>query len=341
MGSHGLAISMPATGAMAAGPWLKRVFGLDLGFQVYDDSNYVEMGRGMGQLNGRTAQDVTRAAKAFVDEHADEPFFLFLNYYDPHFPYAPPPEYLRRFWDGPPPEQQSWEWTLAQYDAEIQYTDFHFGVLLDHLKERGLYEDMWILVTSDHGELMGEHGCAGHGDSLSEEEIHIPLIVKGPGADRRRGTDQRLVQQVDLMPTILERLGIPRPSGMQGAPLDRVEHPILAEVYPLPLMNDPKKPQRQLGDWQLWRRGHFKLLWGDRGNHYLFDLEADPHERRNIFAARRDLAQEMRAELVDYLDSLPEPGEVGEVQQLTAEELQHLQDMGYAGGNADVDDAEQ
>ncbi|HED65717.1 MAG TPA: hypothetical protein ENJ09_09205 [Planctomycetes bacterium] len=321
-----------ATKGIIGGPWLKEVFGLGKGFEDWDDSNF-QM-EGGSELNGRTAEDITDHAIAFVDAHADEPFFLFLNYYDPHSPYTVQPDYIRTFWSGPlPPPKDSWEWTLAKYDAEIRYTDEHFGRLLDHLRSAGLYDKTWIVLTSDHGELMGEMNMAGHGDSLSQPEIHIPLIVKEPGPTPRQGIDDTPVQQVDILPTVLDALGLPHPPDVQGRSLTRHEHPIVSEVYPLPFMNDAsRKPWRQLGDWKSIVEGKWKFVWGSRGRNLLFDLEADPHEYRNVLADHPDIAASLEAKLESYFASLPAPGEAPEV-EVGREDLEALKGVGYLGGD--------
>lgn len=321
-----------ATKGIIGGPWLKEVFGLGKGFADWDDSNF-QM-EGGSELNGRTAADITDHAIAFVDAHRDQPFFLFLNYYDPHSPYTVHTDRIRTYWDGPlPPKKESWEWTLAKYDAEISYTDEHFGRLLDHLRETGLYDDTWIVMTADHGELMGEMGMAGHGDSLSQPEIHIPLLVKEPGPSPRRGVDDTAVQQVDVLPTILRTLGLTVPGDVQGGSLTETTHPIVSEVYPLPFMNDAnRKPWRQLGDWKSLVEGKWKFVWGSRGRNLLFDLEADPHEYRNVLAEHPDVAEAMEAKLEAYFGSLPAPGEAPEV-QVNQEDLDALKGVGYLGGH--------
>ena len=321
------------THGIIGGPWMKAVFGLNRGFDRYDDSNFVtENG---SQLNGRTAEDITNHAIEFVDEHAKEPFFLFLNYYDPHAPYTLHEELIREFWSGPiPPDpaEPVWPWTLALYDAEIKYTDRHVGRLLDHLKAAGLYEDMWIVLTADHGELMGEMDMGGHGDSLSQPEIHIPLIVKEPGPERPIGVSDRFVQQVDILPTLLDRLGFPLPPDIQGSPIDSTHHPIVAEVYPLPFMNDAsKKPERQLGDWKSIIEGRWKLVSGSRGGRLLFDLEADPRERHDVRAENPEIADRLQAKMDAYFAALPEPGEAPVV-DVSAEDLEALKKVGYLGG---------
>ncbi len=323
-----------ATKGIIGGPWMKAVFGLNKGFQDYDDSNFVLQNG--SELNGRTAEDITNQAISFVDENAERPFFLFLNYYDPHGPYTPGQKYLSRLHQGPV-DPRTWEGRNLLYDAEILYTDEHFGRLLDHLKAKGLYEDMWIVFTSDHGELMGEPDgegkpMGGHGDSLSQPEILIPLIVKQPGPNRERGVRDTPVQQVDVMPTLLADLGLPFPPLMQGRPFDEPRTEIVSEVYPLPFMNMGDKSWRQLGDWKTLIDGRWKFVWGDRGRHLLFDLEEDPDELRNLVTIHPDVAARMQEKLEEYFSSLPKPGEAMDV-TVDESQLQELSDMGYIGGD--------
>ncbi len=325
-----------ATGGIVGGPWMKSVFRLSKGFELYDDRDFVQdtkMGA-VTELNGRTAESITNAAKDFVNDHADEAFFLFLNYYDPHTPYTFQGDYIREFWDGPiPPEGPSLEWNLALYDAEIRYTDHHFGRLIQHLKDTGLYDTTWIILTADHGELMGENNLHGHGDSLSEPEIHVPLIVKGPGATRARGPNATPVQQVDIMPTILDAVGIARPPHMQGGTLDAPGHPIVSETNPLPFMDRNKTSFRQIGKWKSLYDGKYKFVHGSKGRHLLFDIERDPYEQRNLIDSEPERAGRMQTALEAYFATLPKPGAVGEVEELSEDTKRLLEGFGYGGGD--------
>jgi arylsulfatase A-like enzyme len=367
------------TGGVVGGPWLLGRFRLDKGFEHWDDD-------GITALNGRPAAEVTDAAIRFVDAHADEPFFLFLNYYDPHSPwYDDPPKNEEGEFVGPPkplqdrlvPEVLPPDFDPAVkldyrtfatlcYDAEIRYMDREFGRLLEHLKLRGLYEPTWIFVLSDHGELLDDPilwdpsrarkrpqkpdaegderppletppGLWGHGDSLTEPEIHIPLIVKEPGPNARKGQDASFVQQTDLLPEILTRLDLPLPPNVQGTPFG-TKHPIVAELYKLPLQNQDRedkapKDWRHLGDWRVWIEGAEKFGWSSHGKHFLIDLATDPSELVNLFEQRPARAAELQQALGGYLERLPPPGAVGVVVQPTAEEIQALEGLGYAGGD--------
>jgi arylsulfatase A-like enzyme len=339
-----------ATGGIIAGPWLLERFRLGKGFEHYDDE-------GVTALNGRPAKEVTDAAIEYVDEHEDDAFFLFLNYYDPHSPWwkAPPvdangqptgaPEPLQDvrpvFPPGVNPSQvDSLTYARICYDAEIRYMDREIGRLLDHLRLRGLYENTWIFVLADHGDLigdpvLGETGLWGHGDSLTEAEIHIPFLVKEPGPGARKGEDPTLVQQVDILPTILQRLGIALPPHVQGKPIGE-KHPIVAELYKLPMMNlriegPNAKDWRHLGDWRVLVDGKDKYGWSSNDTHFLIDLARDPEERTNVVEQKPALAQRLDQALKAYIKVLPKPGATGEVEQPTPAELELLKSLGYVG----------
>jgi arylsulfatase A-like enzyme len=303
------------TAGIVAGPWMKRVFTLDRGFDHYDDAE-------IGSVKGRLASQVTDAAIAWL-EKAERPFFLFLNYYDPHVPYEDPEGQIRHFlpkgtrvW--PPPEPMTRVYRNAAYDAEIRYMDGHLGRLLDHLDERGLADDAWIVVTSDHGELLGEHTRLGHGRTLYEEEIRIPLIVKRPGDAEAPHRSDRPLQLTDVLPMLLGALDLPLPPGIANEPGGG---PVFAEVRPLAHRGD--------GEWRAWIRGDHKLLWNNRGNHQLFDLSAEGAEDEDLASRDPERVRAMNADLDAFLAGLPVAGPAGESAPVSAETRRALEALGY------------
>lgn len=306
------------TGAVVAGPWMKRVFGLDQGFDDYDDSDIQEVA-------GRRADAVTAAAIQWVERNQADPFFLFLNYFDPHTPYDPPPEYRSRFSPGavdPEALEDKNEKLRALYDAEIAFMDDALGKLLDRLRQLGLYDRTWVVVTADHGEKQGERGRWGHGTTLTQPEIHIPLLVKEASAEPRSGVDDSPIQLVDVLPLLLDGLGIAIPDSIQGGFPSIVSHPVVAEIYPLPSIT-------RHGHWRAILEGDLKFTWNSRGRHQLFDLAADPTELVDIRedSGRDSLLLEQRLET--FLASLPPPGEAGPPRTLDAQTSQALQNLGY------------
>lgn len=293
------------TGAVVAGPWMKRAFGLDGGFDHYDDDE-------IGDVNGRLASSVTAAALRFLEELEEEPAFLFLNYFDPHGPYDAPAPFGGRDDDAP----------AARYDGEVRYMDHHVGRLLDGLRRLGLYDDCLIVVTADHGELLGEHGKMGHGASLFEEEVRVPFLVKYPRGEKPAGTTDEPVHHVDVLPLVLERVGIAAPAGIQGAPRGVAKRPLIAEVYPLAFMSTE-------GGWRALYVGDKKFLWNSRGRHALYDLAADPGEQTSLFDAREESARRLVTLAERLWSSLPAPGGTGPPAVLDEETANALRSLGY------------
>jgi arylsulfatase A-like enzyme len=308
-----------ATGAVVGGPWMKKVFGLAAGFDHYDDER-------IGDVNGRLASEITPAALTWVESQRSQPFFLFLNYFDPHGPYAPPEPFASAFLptgrravgeETPGPEE-----IQASYDAEILYMDHHLGKLLERFKALDLYDSTLIVATADHGELLGEHGRMGHGESLSEPELHVPFLVKYPAGEKAPGRSDAPVQTLDVFALILERLGLPRPPEAQAGVPPAVGHPLVAEVETLPFASPD-------GDWRALYDKHHKFLWNSKGNHQLFDLEVDPGEEVNLVARAPERAKKMDELLNRYLASLPRPGAAGPPAALDEETLRTLKSLGY------------
>lgn len=306
------------TGAVVAGPWLKKIFGLDKGFTYYDDSQ-------IGSLNGRRASQVTSSALQWLKKVSKEKFFLFLNYFDPHYPYSPPEEFIYSFLPKGslyPGKQLSVEEKNALYDAEILYMDYYIGHLFDNLKRLNLYDNMLLIITSDHGDLLGEHGIFGHGKFLFQEELHIPLIVKYPGTEISPKEEDGYIQLVDILPMILNRLNIPFPQDIQGNISPDIKHPIFAEVYPLPAMTP-------YGEWRALYQGNIKFLWNSKGNTMLFNLENDPAELDNLLPKDPDQAKSMALSMSEFLATLPKQRTSRPIQAIDEKTRESLKGLGY------------
>jgi arylsulfatase A-like enzyme len=307
-----------ATGAVVAGPWMKRPFGLAQGFDHYDEA-------GITTSDGRRADSVTDGALRWLDTVRDRPAFLFLNYYDPHGPYDAPEPFAQAFRppgaprvDGVPAGDD----LQALYDAEILYMDHHLGRLLDGLRARERFDPALIVVTADHGELLGEHGRLGHGQYLTQPELHVPLLVKAPRGRAAPGRSDAPVQLTDVLPLVLGHLGLPAPAGVQGGRPPRRGQPLVAEVFPLPF-------QSLDGGWRALFDGAYKLHWSDGGRHRLFDLDRDPGEQRDLAAREAPRVARMAGLLERYFASLPAPGVDGPPAALDEETRRALESLGY------------
>jgi arylsulfatase A-like enzyme len=211
----------------------------------------------------------------------------------------------------------------ALYDAEILFMDHHIGLLLERMKKLGLYDNTWIIVVSDHGEMLGEHGFLGHGKKLFQEEIHVPLLMKYPAGEKAAGTVVDAdIQLNDILPMILRRLDLPALPGIQGGVPPNSGHPVAAEVYPLKFLN-PYGYTRAIID------GRYKYRWSAVGDHALYDLDDDPLEQNNLVERYPQKAEKMKTLFEDYFAGLPRPPSGGEERVIDDETRRALKALGY------------
>ncbi|RMF74893.1 MAG: hypothetical protein D6738_05235, partial [Acidobacteria bacterium] len=173
-------------------------FGLDQGFENF---RFFEPERAPRPVRGRnywSIGEIDPEVGAFLSGPPAEPFFVYIHTTDPHYPYVPPDEY-RRFGSDP----------RDLYDGEVRYTDHVVATWLERLRRSGALERTVVVLTADHGEEFHEHGGEGHGITVFEECVRVPLVVWAPGL--RPGRRDALVSLADLAPTLLEALGVPRP----------------------------------------------------------------------------------------------------------------------------------
>lgn len=199
-----------ATGAILNYWYFDRQRRMDQGFDVYDNTNQRlhkgVPGEGPAHTRGSSSKEQTDKALEFVGRHADQRFFLWVHYYDPHFEYELHPE-VTVFGTS----------KIDLYDNEILFTDLHIGRLVDDLKRRGLYDRTVFVVTGDHGEGFGEHGIDLHGYHLYAAQTKVPLIVRVPGVEPRVATTP--AGHVDILPTLANLAGDPPTPEMMGRSL--------------------------------------------------------------------------------------------------------------------------
>jgi arylsulfatase A-like enzyme/Tfp pilus assembly protein PilF len=252
-----------ATGAVISAFVVDSRFGLDQGFEDYDDVFDEPVTTNV--IVERNAGETTRHALRWIEENRQERFFLFLHYFDPHLLHDPPEPYASQFFDD-------------LYDGEIAYVDEGVGEVLDALKRLDLFERTLVVVTADHGEMLGEHGELSHGWFVYESAIRVPLIFRAPGIGP--GTRDDPVGLIDIVPTICALLGLPCPDGVDGvnlAPLLRGEGGLAGrELYCESL--EPTK----------YGCNPLLALVGERRKYIettrpeMYDLDDDPQESRNL-----------------------------------------------------------
>ena len=198
---------------VSAWPLTSRLTHLDRWFDLYDE----DLSRKYQVFNSsRYAEDVTPLAVSWLEENRAGPFFLWVHYFDPHSPYNLREDFAEPESSGHPnstrePLNREMANRIKKYDAEIGYADFHIGKLLARLDELGLKESTLVVLTSDHGESLGEHGYVGHGRQLSEGIVHIPLIMRYPARLPAGKVISSNVSLLDATPTILELAVGPQP----------------------------------------------------------------------------------------------------------------------------------
>lgn len=315
-------------GFVANFSYLYRDFGLAQGFQRYDDAPGLLLrvrppivrfaqhtfDPGFCLKPYRTAPDINRQALAWLDEApAGRPVFAFLNYMEPHQPWLAPPPHDRWVWDLPQarrlatkdlythevkefaPEEIAF--IRANYDGQVAAMDEALGQFIAELKARGRYDNALIIVTADHGELLGEHGFVGHmGRMLYEPLLHVPLVVKYPGAEHPRGHVDTPVQILDVTPTVLAEAGAPIPPGVQGQRLKDVSRPTLAEedINPFLVSDYGETYDRAI---RVLFDGTWKLITTSKGQRMLFDLSRDPQETTDLAAVEVDRVDELARRL--------------------------------------------
>jgi arylsulfatase A-like enzyme len=326
------------TGAVVAGPALRRELGVAQGFEVYRD----ELDSPARRLHGKRARDVADEAIELVERFGDGLFFLFVNFFDPHAPYRPPPphdaglppdsggEGLGPLFEkleagaGPrpvsalgEPERSLLAEARRGYRAEIRYMDEHLGRLL-----AALPEDSLVVVTGDHGESFGEHYLIRHGVHLYEDNVRVPLVVREPGQTRGRRLTEP-VQNHWVASRLLAAAGAALP--VDVPPLRGGSAPIVLQVQrsefnvsffgsffdrDLVALVDPP----------------FKLIESSTGRVELYDLEADPGELEDLSVDAPE-ARRLREGLAAASAALPplyDPGSRAQLGEGTAEALRAL-----------------
>ncbi|PWB68264.1 MAG: hypothetical protein C3F15_16755, partial [Holophagae bacterium] len=305
-----------ATGAVISSFVLDRRFGLDQGFDDYLD----DLGGGgvMLSVPERLGEDASRLAVEWLERNRDRDGFLFLHYYDPHALWAPPEPWATQYAGEP-------------YAGEIAYVDACIGTVLGALRELGIYDSSLLIITGDHGEMLGEHGEEEHSYFIYQSALRVPLIVKPPHS-RRAGEVDAWASLIDIVPTVCGALGIQPPQQSSGVDLLRRD----PEAEPRSLYCESLTPTAYGAASLLGVvSGPFKLIQTRRPE--LYDLDADPAERTDLTAVRPDTAAELRGRLQQILrraGSRP----ITDGAPLSQQDVARLEALGYVSATAGATD---
>ncbi|KAA3605780.1 MAG: DUF229 domain-containing protein [Planctomycetota bacterium] len=302
-------------------------------------------------LHGSDASFVNQRVETWLDGiERERPYFLYIQYIDPHYPYSPPVDLLQDSPEDPaelvqrfkvphnPPPYPIGQWPDQEeglvdsfsrlYDSEIAFVDREFGRLLTKMESQGLLENTYIVVTSDHGEEFQDHTQMLHGQSLFDELVRVPLIIHGP--EVATGVSQGAVELVDLLPTVAAWVGTQAPEAIHGTSLQTVlekgDSGNPEPVFTQRLKGDPMHAVR-IGDEKI------VLIEHEDQEHWLFyNLGSDPGEQNNLakqFPERFSALQSLLTQSRELAASL-RGGAASERVNISGARKGILNDLGYA-----------
>jgi len=297
-----------ATAAFIGAFPLDSRFGLDQGFDIYDDS-FPSLPARTGTYAERRAGEVIKAASDWISGREGK-WFCWVHLWDPHAPYAPPEPFLSRHKNDP-------------YSGEAAYVDSELGRLFGMLRASGLLEPTLVVLTADHGESLGEHGEMTHSYFAYNSTIHIPLVIAGPGVGPSRVVAN--VSHSDIFPTLCELAGIPAPGDLQGRSFaglmkggKRAERPIYFESLE-PYLNKGCAPLRGFIE------GSTKYMNSPVPE--VYNLAMDQGEKTNL-ADKRDLGQ-LKKIMDKLIESLASPLAGTATRPADSRTLEKLRSLGY------------
>jgi len=311
-----------ATAAFVSTFVLDSKFGLDQGFETYDDRMQHKSGKRIIEHMEaeRTADKVTDAAVSWLRDKKTAKNFLWVHYFDPHAVYNPPAPYREIYKDNP-------------YDGEIAFTDENIGVLLAALKELKLDEKTLIIFAADHGEGLGEHEEFGHSVFLYDTTLKVPLIFSCPGLITEGKIIEGQVRLIDVMPTILDFLQVERNKEIQGESLIGLMKGRIKSLN-LPAYSESlyAKLRYNWSALQSFRTAEWKYIKSPEPE--LYNTKNDPQELVNLAGSRMDVVKELDNRLEIFLTATSSSGEAAATAEMDEETRRKLMSLGYIGGDA-------
>lgn len=332
------------TGAFIANGYVSDKFGFKQGWDTY--RNYIREGR------YSRAEFLAADVLEWLDKRPEKPFFLYVHAIDPHVPYKPTGEFLSLYDPEPYKGVVNFQGDNellekikigdirlnardkvhleALYDSEISYHDLHFRSILQALEKRKLEEDTMVVVVADHGEEFWDHGSVGHGHSVYEELLRIPMVVRVPGVLTGPMSIDTSAGLVDVMPTVLEALGEPLPEGLSGQSL-------MGELVGREQSAPRVVVSGFMDGWRTAVIDRVKLIQRTERRVMVHDLVSDPHEQTDVMSARPITTRYLRGQLGLVLaDSQALEGDGkkphrGQKTTIDAETEAQLRALGYVG----------
>ena len=310
------------TAAFVAAYVLDSRWGLNQGFDRYFDkfdlSRFERISLGEVQ---RPANEVIDEALSWLEEKRSGKFFAWIHLYDPHTPYAPPEPFKSEYPQSP-------------YLGEIAFADSELARLWDYLGQKGLRDDLFLVLAGDHGESLGEHGEGSHGFFIYQAALHVPLIVVTPFPELQGVISPEPVALADILPTVLEMSGAPSPPQVQGASLvpsffrpgSTKGRLIYSETF---------YPRYHFGWSDLWsvQDGRFKLIQAPVPE--LYDLEKDPAESKNLVYLEKAVFEDLSARARALTEEAGRNALEVDVSKVDEETREKLAALGYLGSFTD------
>lgn len=285
-----------------------------------------------------SAKQINSLALKWIDAYGqDSPFFLMLNYMDAHDPYYPPPDMINVFpgynsgiadrdinilyhemkIEDRTLKEDVRNHLVSQYDANLLFLDMQLEQLMEQLRSRDLYDNIFIVITSDHGESFGEHAYLKHGDHVYSQLTDIPLVIKHPHS-RITGRDEEIIENRELFDIVLDQAGI-------RLNIDRHPWDAVCERY-----RGGSGHHRENPDLRAVYFDNYKLISSGQSGLELYDIETDPAEADNIIDSEIIQTGRGQALLRDYLETIPDRLDGREViRRLSEKEIQDLKALGY------------
>jgi arylsulfatase A-like enzyme len=346
--------------------------GLHRDFNLYDPDVYLDQQGKKIYLPSRDDRDASLRAVHWLRGRKDatKPFFIWMRYDAPHWPYEAPPPFAEKFdpdYKGPHtfnagqrPEPRRGdiifgltrlparevEHAIAHYDGEVAFSDQAIGDLLQGLKEMGLLDNTIVVVTADHGEGLGEHDYFfEHGAYLYEPVVRVPLIVVAPGRLPAGRVVETVGRTIDIMPTLLDLAGIAIPGGLQGVSLVPWARGETQAAGPLAYCesgrNYFKENPRQFidgtaGKWRMMRSDRYKLIRIPKDPDPIwefYDLAADPGETTNVLDQHPAEVAVLKQALMQIIDADPDRNDRN-APEIPEDLEERLRSLGYLGGSS-------